>query len=127
MKLKEKIKEILKNPYFNWGLFVLAILFAIYLSSSSEAVPGPLKGSRIGHFFEYAAISLLLFRAFYSSKVKNEWVYAVIFTIIIGFIDEVYQGYFVPGRLFQWGDVLANSLGAFFVQFLGKIKTLFLR
>ncbi len=125
MKIFKTVKEVLKNKYFNWALVVIVLLMALYFSSSAEAVPGSLQGSRLAHAFEYAVISLLIFRALYASKVKNAAIYAAVLAVMFGVLDEIYQ-ISVPGRVFEYGDIIANSVGAIGVQLLGKIRKLFL-
>ncbi|MBW2995865.1 VanZ family protein [Candidatus Woesearchaeota archaeon] len=119
------VKKILANYYFNWALLFLIFFTVVYFSFSS-GVGLPTKMNPFLHFIEYAVLSLFLFRAFYASKIKYATLLAVIFAIVIGIFDELHQ-IFVSGRVFQYGDILANSIGAISVQFLGKIRTLFLK
>jgi VanZ family protein len=66
----------------------------------------------------YAVLSILLLRAFNSSKnptFKENAIYlAIIATILYGITDEIHQ-YFVPGRVFSHFDLLADSVGSFIV------------
>jgi len=138
MKLSKKIRAVAADKYFAGGLVILFAALIFYFSSLPHPIPEILEGSlldrllnysiQIGlaHAVEYAILSLLLFRALYTTKVKNAAVYAAIIAILYGVSDEIHQ-YFVPGRVCDLIDVLFNSIGAVAVQFVGKIRLLFLK
>ena len=75
------------------------------------------------HIIEYLILSLLLYRALNNTKINNALTLTILITITYGFTDEIHQ-IFVPGRLFDFFDLLANSFGAIVPQSLINLKKL---
>ena len=71
------------------------------------------------HFGIYATLGLLgvigYGRFTLSSIPKNQLINVVVFCTVLGILLEVVQETLVPGRHFQWSDLIANTLGVFFV------------
>jgi VanZ family protein len=90
-----------------------AVIF--YLSSQSHPLPWVThhfwdKGL---HCTEYAGLGLLLVVALFRSTALRPAglvVAATALAVFYGATDEIHQ-YFVPGRLCEWGDLLADSIG----------------
>ncbi|HOO55389.1 MAG TPA: VanZ family protein [bacterium] len=104
-----------------------------YLSSRndypSELVwyPGWLPESHlVAHFFLYAGLGLVAVICFRSEKAlwlkSNSVAMAVIFCAMYGLSDEIHQ-HFVPGRIMEFKDLIADTAGAAFaVMASGIIK-----
>ncbi len=80
---------------------------------------------KIKHFGAYLVLAFLLnFALFLQKKYKNITKNSHLFTIIIvafyGLFDEIHQ-IFIPGRSFDWWDLLADLLGSLFGILLVKI------
>lgn len=116
---------VIRSPWFHWGLALFALAVAAMLSHMSTGIPAPFRGSRLGHALEYAVISLILYRAFISSSWENATALAITLSLGFAFLDEVHQ-ILVPGRAFEWGDLLADAFGATVVQGLGPLRRLFM-
>jgi VanZ family protein len=90
--------------------------FIWVLSSFALSIPAieivPFKDKGV-HFIEYGILGTLSSFAFYQTfptKRVRALVFAILLTIIWGILDEVHQ-YFVPGRISETWDALADSLG----------------
>jgi VanZ family protein len=66
-------------------------------------VPNPYE---LTHMPEYALLSVLLVHA----RKPSSYLYPAAITIMIGAVDELYQG-FLPLRYFAWYDIGLNGLG----------------
>ena len=66
------------------------------------------------HIVEYACLTVFIVRGFHK-KSKVWWTYPVacLFSMLIGVLDEGVQ-YFLPNRVFDTYDIVANWKGAFF-------------
>lgn len=67
------------------------------------------------HFFAYLLLALLGGLTFHFQKKigilrRNVFVFCFVIFTAYGLIDEVHQ-YFIPGRFFDWFDLLANVFG----------------
>ena len=63
------------------------------------------------HFLEYAILGVLIEGALrIEKKIFLTYVLTILLTSFLGWIDEVIQHY-LPGRYFDWRDVLFNALG----------------
>lgn len=70
---------------------------------------------KLGHFFEYFVLSILVMIAFSKSQIKGYklFVFTFLFCVLYASIDEIHQ-LFVPGRGGQIKDVFIDSTGALF-------------
>ncbi len=108
----------MKNFLYYWlPVYVYAGLI-FYFSSLPTIPPIIIKimpKTFVLHMIEYAIFSILLFRAFINSKNNvfrgNAIHLAIIIAILYGISDEIHQ-YFVPGRIFDRFDIIANSIGS---------------
>jgi VanZ family protein len=98
-----------------WGpvvLYASAILVGASLPSSS--IPGEVSDSTL-HVWGYAGFTAILVRAFargrWSSVSATHVAVSAFIAMMYGFAMEVYQ-LFVPGRVFDLRDVLADAVGA---------------
>jgi len=113
-----------KFLYLPLGLYWLLIF--ILTSIPGKSIPKVLGGvDKIKHFGAYFVLAFLLS---FALKMQNRYPivskYSVLFTFMItlfyGLIDEVHQ-IFIPGRYFDWMDLLADVIGSLIGIFLAKI------
>ena len=111
-------RNVLGDLIWYW-LPVLAWMGVIFLLSAQPELPGPpeplldtlLKKS--GHFFAYAMLTFLWWRALSRGK-KVKWTtlgLAFVIAVLYGVTDEFHQS-FVPGRYPSPRDVLIDAAGA---------------
>ena len=120
---KKEINRILFfTPAIGWG-----VLICYFSLMPSIEVPSMLKSISdfVLHFSIYGALSLLIFLGFtrftfYSIALKKVNL-VMVFCILLGLAIELIQEKFIPGRQFEWSDVLFNSLGSMLVAALNKI------
>ncbi|MBW7994965.1 MAG: VanZ family protein [Candidatus Glassbacteria bacterium] len=64
------------------------------------------------HVFEYGILGLLLARTVFAAgmPVMRYW-YCIGASVLVGAVDEFHQS-FVPGRMMDWHDLLADAGGA---------------
>jgi len=102
--------------YVLWALIGWALVGAvIYLSLTSSPIQTPeiKNGDKVGHFIAYFTL-MIWFAQLYRRGLH--WVFTVTF-IVLGVALEIIQGQ-VGYRMFQYGDMLANGLGAVFAWML---------
>ena len=97
-------------------MIVLGLWFALVLLGSVLPVSGPetdLPEDKIVHFVMYGISSILLFRIFVKkTTLKRAFYLSVAIAAVYGAAIEVVQ-YFLPYRSFSFGDMAANTIGAF--------------
>jgi len=103
-----------------WTPVFLYMAFIFYLSSQT-AVPGPSTPpfphyDKVIHMVMFGVLSLLFFGAWKYEKTSSPYVYAIIFTIMYGVLDEFHQS-FVPGRTPDVFDAVADGIGSLIVLF----------
>jgi len=108
----------LKNFTLYW-LPVILYCLAIYIQSdlpSPEQIPSFEFSDKILHFFAYAVMGVLFYRAYQTLRIKDNLrmltLLSMLSASLYGISDEIHQ-YFVPSRDADIMDVVANSLGAF--------------
>jgi VanZ family protein len=108
----------LKNFLYYWLPLILYCL-AIYIQSdlpSPEQIPSFEFSDKILHFFAYAVMGVLFYRAYQTLRIKDNLRLltrlSMLSASLYGISDEIHQ-YFVPFRDADIMDVIANSLGAF--------------
>ena len=108
----------LKNFLYYW-LPVILYCLAIYIQSdlpSPEQIPSFEFSDKILHFFAYAVMGVLFYRAYQTLRIKDNLgmltLLSMLSASLYGISDEIHQ-YFVPLRDADIMDVIANSLGAF--------------
>ena len=112
-----------KTRYTVATLLYCGMIFA--LSSQSEPPAGDwglldLPGmDKVAHGILYAGlaglVSLGLWRSNETPRAPVLFWLPILFAVLYGLSDEVHQLY-VPGRTFEWMDLLADGLGATMVQ-----------
>ncbi len=96
--------------YVLWALIGWALVGGVvFLSLTSSPIQTPEieNGDKVGHFIAYFVL-MIWFAQLYRRGLH--WVFMIMFTLL-GVALEVIQGQ-VGYRMFQYGDMLANSLGA---------------
>ena len=126
------IKYLSRLLYRGWGPVFLYAGLIFYISGRSlPAAPVYVPFfDKIAHFFEYALLGGLVYRALKNSSVtwgrKKRAFLSVLLTMLYAFSDEVHQ-FYVPNRLMSAGDFLADALGAIAVvmviEFISKQKS----
>lgn len=106
-------------------VYLYAGLIFFLSSISLPRVPAKIPFlDKIAHFFEYAFLSFLLYRACVSSLRgwlnKHRDVISVAGAILYAFSDELHQ-FFVPGRQMSQWDFLFDALGAIVAVVILKV------
>ncbi len=97
-------------------MFLLVIWFILILIVSVMPVTVPktyLPADKIAHFVMYGLTSIFVFR-FFAQKTthKRAFYTSVALASMYGAMMEVVQ-HFLPNRSFSFGDMAANTFGAF--------------
>ena len=107
----------LKRFTLYWLPLFVYCLF-IYIQSdhpSIEHIPSFEFSDKLLHFFAYAVLGVLFYRAYRTLKIKGDPRMLILISIVsaslYGLSDEIHQ-YFVPFRNASIWDVVANTLGA---------------
>ena len=107
----------LKRFTFYW-LPLIAYCLAIYIQSdlpASEHIPSFEFSDKILHFFAYAVMGVLFYRAYQTLRIKGDPRLLILLSIasatLYGISDEIHQ-YYVPFRDASILDAVANMLGA---------------
>ncbi len=97
------------------AVWAALIFTASSLSPPSKPLPFSFSGlDKIAHLGVFAVLALLLYRAL---RLDAAWtprraaLWAMASAILYGALDEGHQ-WFTPGRSVEWGDWLADALGA---------------
>ncbi len=95
--------------------FIPAILYVgLIWYVSGQEVTSKISGyDKIIHIFEYGILGFLLAFGFNIKSVKAQslvLVYCFLTGILLGVTDEIHQ-YFVPYRMFDIKDILADTVG----------------
>jgi len=125
------VKKALNSPIFSWLLVILWAGLIFLISSSSD--PYALLPAKVfqwiskslfqgiqltkvvgllGHIVQFGILAVLLVHALAWPEAlspKHVWL-SIILSALYGLTDEIHQ-LFVPGRAFQWVDVLVDGLG----------------
>ncbi|MGH7595665.1 MAG: VanZ family protein [bacterium] len=102
----------------SWSRYVLTIVWAalLFILSSIPDLSPPLHvfewEDKLHHFGAYMPLGWLLMRSIVwrgSSTRKALWL-AITIGTLYGITDEIHQ-YFVPGRVMDWTDAIADAGG----------------
>lgn len=117
-------------------LYPLAWMSLIFIGSSirmSEDISPIVFSDKIVHFIEFGILGILFFNAVLKkTKIKKFFLLLTISVFLstsYGLLDEIHQLY-VPTRVFDLADLLADCLGSFFFclcfyWYLNKRKSYF--
>lgn len=107
----------LKNFIYYW-LPLIVYCLAIYIQSdlpSIEHIPSFEFSDKFMHFFAYAIMGVLFYRAYQTLRIKDNLRMLILLSVVsaslYGISDEIHQ-YYVPFRDASIFDVIANILGA---------------
>ena len=102
---------------YRWLPLIIYCL-VIYIQSdlpSIEHIPSFEFSDKVMHFFAYAGLGVLFYRAYQTLRIKDNLRLLILASIVsaslYGISDEIHQ-YFVPSRDASILDVIANILGA---------------
>ncbi len=101
-------------PPFLWAVLIFCGSSLASGQSPAPLLPG-LYWDKVGHEIEYAVLGALLCRAFVRQEgfgLTAAILLSVLFGALYGASDEVHQ-LFVPGRMCEAGDVIADGSGSF--------------
>jgi VanZ family protein len=108
------------NNFTRFQLPLILWMFFIFLISSVESIPHMqtifISTDKLAHTIEFFVFCWFCWRAMYfqdTFSLLKRWslFFAFIFTCIFGYLDEVHQ-LFVPGRSYEYLDMLADATGA---------------
>ena len=113
------------DPLSVWPVLctVLTIVMLWLSLMPADSVPsGGLGWDKLNHTAAIAAITLLAFLSFKS----NSWAAraASLYGISLGILIELFQAVFTTTRSAEWGDLLADLIGAGFVLCLISVTQL---
>ena len=98
-----------------WGPLVAYLGLIFYLSSRSSVGWAVSYPDKLLHFLEYGGLALLFARALNGGIRKpvpaSRLVIAGALALVYALSDEIHQA-FVPERMSDWRDVLADAVGA---------------
>ncbi|MDP2138574.1 MAG: VanZ family protein [Candidatus Didemnitutus sp.] len=106
-----------ESPEGHWRAIWPILLAATIFMASSQAVPPALMGimwkaDKFVHFFIYGVMALLIARLrFVQARAPWGAMAAIVIVAVFGITDEIHQA-FTPGRFCDFGDWLADVLGA---------------
>lgn len=111
------------NKFLRYQFPVLFWTVAIFIVSSIPSLATPDLGfnlqDKVYHFIEFGIFGFLVIRALHFSEITNLRKHYVILAVLISIcysaFDELHQ-WFVPGRFTDFGDFVADVLGALFAQ-----------
>jgi VanZ family protein len=91
------------------------IILFILTSLPSRALPSLGTSDKIKHFGAYFILTVLIrlavhFRFKLKQVVKKEMLLTILVVFAYSFLDELHQ-LLIPGRYFDWMDLLANKTG----------------
>jgi VanZ family protein len=97
---------------FNWILVYIYTAIVTYLMTAriNARMLFPHE-DKVVHFTLYFLMTLCVFEACRKSKFNKPILSGFIYAATVGTVLEVNQ-IFIPYRSFEWGDILANLIGA---------------
>ena len=94
---------------------VVAYAGVIFFLSSRSSLPAPkvVGFDKVAHFGVYGGLAFLAARGAhgYGSTLRRAAFFGALLAAAYGATDEVHQS-FVPGRTMEFGDLIADALGA---------------
>lgn len=94
--------------------------FAIFVTSHQPNLQLDYTGfsfeDKLWHFIAYACLGSSVYYAIFKISKRTNRIRQILYSLIIcslfALSDEVHQ-YFIPGRMFEFGDIIADIMGAF--------------
>ena len=105
----------MRNPKFHFFLYLLLILVLSSIPGNSVPSIVSLTWDKLIHFFEYAILGFLGYRAFLHTNELNVYLFCII-GILFGCFDELWQS-MIPGRFSSHYDIIADGIGVIFGTF----------
>ena len=94
---------------------IILLLSTVLGAQAPNPIPELISPDKIGHFLAYGGLALAALwgyaRVKRQYKPSNIW-WIIGFVVVYGVVLELVQYGFFPNRYFEWGDMIANSLGA---------------
>jgi len=117
IRLYEKISSNSKMFVFVPLIFYWFTIFVLTTWPSPEFPPVLAIGDKIQHFLAYFVLGSILFFALHFQERfpmfrKRIFLSAIAICYLYGIFDEIHQ-IFIPGRSFDWFDLLANYTGSY--------------
>jgi len=109
-----KISQNFQNYWIPAIIWTLVILAVSTLPGNAIAPASNIQYlSVFAHFSEYLVFSFLLHRALANEKIsaRNALAITIVASFAYSVLTEILQLY-VPGRFFDYNDILTNDLGA---------------
>lgn len=97
------------------------IFFLSHQSRLPVDMPSFFAADKLCHFVVYGVLAFTLWLSFILNKHRLIFVPALAISCLYGLSDEIHQLY-VPGRSFEWFDIVADSSGAFFALLLLQLS-----
>ncbi|MCL1827303.1 MAG: VanZ family protein [Candidatus Cloacimonetes bacterium] len=107
-------KKLYTAIFFFYALLVFAVSSYPSLEIPFRLPSRFLQPDKLAHFIEYFIFAALyyLFRRQFQIRQKDILIELFLWAMIIPIFDEMHQ-LFIPGRSFEWYDVIADMLGFF--------------
>ena len=75
---------------------------------------------KLAHSFEYFVLTILSLNVLINFNVQNKIIILIMFIFIAASLDEIHQ-LFVPGRSFEYFDILMDMIGCFMFILICKV------
>jgi VanZ family protein len=100
------------KPYLPALLWLLLVTGASIMPSVQLPKFELLAPDKFGHAFAYCVLTVLLLRGYAgATPARPAWT-AAAFSMLWGVLMEYVQFFFLPGRFYEYDDMLANGVGA---------------
>jgi VanZ family protein len=108
-------------------LFYMGLIFYLSSQHTIPFVKLPRYGDKVVHMCAYIPLAFMFFLSMRKSGMrKYVFAAAFLFACVYGLTDEFHQS-FVPGRTPEFGDFIADTIGAYLGSLGGMhYKTIFL-
>ena len=114
-------RKIAIHYYFPFWLWTISLLIGTSIPGSVLKPPPLMLGDKIIHLLAYTGVGFLLRRSapFFKSQIwqKSPVLMTFILGSLIGIADEIHQT-IIPGRFFEFADMIADILGVILGIFL---------
>lgn len=102
-------------PAIIWSLLILLVSYTVAGINLPPKLFDIFETDKVGHFGIYAILFLMIIYGFIKNKAVSRKVLigVVLWCCFYGFLMEVLQYFFFPGRYFEFPDIVANIIGSF--------------